>query len=235
MPPPWHIVFRILYRFLAPLAQLFVRSGRSKDLEIIVLRRQLQVLRRQIDRPPPPCAASSTTTSIGHTAHSASARPPRTPTLRLGPGDHHGAANHPMRRPGQRIPKRSMTSHDGVSERHRLVTEYVDQAQTHRHHFQPGRPQCQLRQSGASDRPRRARPGLKWLGPPTLVGQPPARSGCARCRYACPADGFGVGRRGSRTPLMSPSSRSGGRSSTVCPRVMRRIALAHSPSNTWPP
>ena len=51
MPPPWHIVFRILYRFLAALARLFVRSGRSKDLEIIVLRRQLQVLRRQIDRP----------------------------------------------------------------------------------------------------------------------------------------------------------------------------------------
>jgi len=30
---------------------LVVRSGRSKDLEIIVLRHQLQVLRRQIDRP----------------------------------------------------------------------------------------------------------------------------------------------------------------------------------------
>lgn len=51
MPPAWHIVFRILYRFLAALARLFVRSGRSKDLEIIVLRRHLQVLRRQIDRP----------------------------------------------------------------------------------------------------------------------------------------------------------------------------------------
>ena len=46
------IVFRILYRFLAALARLFVRSGRSKDLEIIVLRHQLQVLRRQINRPP---------------------------------------------------------------------------------------------------------------------------------------------------------------------------------------
>lgn len=44
-------MFRILYRFLAALARLVVRSGRSKDLEIVVLRHQLQVLRRQIDRP----------------------------------------------------------------------------------------------------------------------------------------------------------------------------------------
>ena len=34
---------RILYRFLALLA---VRNGRSKDLEIIVLRNQLSMLRR---------------------------------------------------------------------------------------------------------------------------------------------------------------------------------------------
>jgi transposase InsO family protein len=44
-------VFRILYRLIAILARLAVRSGRSKDLEIIVLRHQLSILRRQIDRP----------------------------------------------------------------------------------------------------------------------------------------------------------------------------------------
>lgn len=43
-------MFRIFYRFLAALARLLVRSGRSKELEIIVLRHQLQVLSRQIDR-----------------------------------------------------------------------------------------------------------------------------------------------------------------------------------------
>lgn len=44
-------MFRILYRFLTALASLVVRSGRAKDLEIIVLRHQLAVLRRQVDRP----------------------------------------------------------------------------------------------------------------------------------------------------------------------------------------
>ncbi len=46
------LVYRILYRFLAALASLSVRSGPSKDLEIIVLRQQLMVLRRQDSRPP---------------------------------------------------------------------------------------------------------------------------------------------------------------------------------------
>lgn len=50
-PPSWCPVFRILYRFLSTLARLAVQSGRSKDLEIIVLRHQLTVLRRQTDRP----------------------------------------------------------------------------------------------------------------------------------------------------------------------------------------
>ena len=44
-------MYRIFYRLIASLARLAVRSGRSKDLEIIVLRHQLQVLRRQHDRP----------------------------------------------------------------------------------------------------------------------------------------------------------------------------------------
>lgn len=44
-------MFRILYRFVAALARLAVRSGRRKDPEIIVLRHQLMALRRQNDPP----------------------------------------------------------------------------------------------------------------------------------------------------------------------------------------
>ncbi len=45
-PAQNQIVFRLFYRLLAGLASLTVRSGRSKDLEIIVLRHQLAVLGR---------------------------------------------------------------------------------------------------------------------------------------------------------------------------------------------
>ena len=40
----------ILYRLLASLARLTVRSGRAKDLEILVLRHQFTVLQRQSTR-----------------------------------------------------------------------------------------------------------------------------------------------------------------------------------------
>jgi transposase InsO family protein len=51
MPPSWAIVFCILYSFLTCLARLAVRTGRSKDLEIIVLRHENTVLRRHNNRP----------------------------------------------------------------------------------------------------------------------------------------------------------------------------------------
>ena len=47
----WEPMCRILYRLLVSLAGLAVRSGRSKDLEIIVLRHQLAVLHRLNNRP----------------------------------------------------------------------------------------------------------------------------------------------------------------------------------------
>ena len=46
----WGPMCRVLYRLLVSLARLAVRSGRSKDLEIIVLRHQLAVLHRQYNR-----------------------------------------------------------------------------------------------------------------------------------------------------------------------------------------
>jgi putative transposase len=51
MPSSWVLMFHILYRFLTLLARFAARSGRSKDLEIIVLRHQLAVLRRQTEQP----------------------------------------------------------------------------------------------------------------------------------------------------------------------------------------
>jgi transposase len=41
-------MFRILYRLLVGLAQLAVRTGRAKDLEIVVLRHQVAVLQRTV-------------------------------------------------------------------------------------------------------------------------------------------------------------------------------------------
>ena len=49
--PSWGLMCRILYRFLALLVRLAVRSGHSKDLEISVLRHQLGVLHRRNNRP----------------------------------------------------------------------------------------------------------------------------------------------------------------------------------------
>ena len=42
---------RVLYRLVVSLTRLAVRTGRSKDLEIIVLRHQLSVLHRQANGP----------------------------------------------------------------------------------------------------------------------------------------------------------------------------------------
>ena len=44
-------MYRIAYRFFGALVRLAVRSRRSNDLEMIGLRHQLAVLRRQVDRP----------------------------------------------------------------------------------------------------------------------------------------------------------------------------------------
>jgi len=45
------MMYRLLYQLLVTIVSLLARSGRDKELEIVVLRHQLTVLRRQIDRP----------------------------------------------------------------------------------------------------------------------------------------------------------------------------------------
>ena len=58
----WGPTCSVLYRFVVSLARLAVRSGRSKGLEIIVLRHQLTVLYRQNNRPEHATAYSGTHT-----------------------------------------------------------------------------------------------------------------------------------------------------------------------------
>jgi hypothetical protein len=49
-PNYWTQMHHVLYRLLVVIVSSLVRSGRAKDLEIVVLRHQLTVLQRQIDR-----------------------------------------------------------------------------------------------------------------------------------------------------------------------------------------
>jgi len=51
MPPSSAVVSGILYRLLSQLACLAVRTERCKDLQIIVVRHETTVLRRQIGQP----------------------------------------------------------------------------------------------------------------------------------------------------------------------------------------
>lgn len=46
----WSLMHRVLYRLLVAVVTLLVRSGGDKDLNIVVVRHQLTVVCRQIDR-----------------------------------------------------------------------------------------------------------------------------------------------------------------------------------------
>ena len=56
---------RVLYRLLVGLAALAVRSGRARDIEIVVLRHQVAVLRRQVGRPKLTDAERSLLAAVG--------------------------------------------------------------------------------------------------------------------------------------------------------------------------
>jgi len=47
---PWSVLYLLLCRILQ-LVVLFGRGDRAKEIEIVVLRHQVAVLRRQVDRP----------------------------------------------------------------------------------------------------------------------------------------------------------------------------------------
>ena len=131
---------RILNRFLALLVPLAVRSGRSKDLEIIVLRHQLGVLHRRNNRPqladedrallgavtaalPRPQRAGWLVTPdtllrwhrrrIAPTVRSISDHP-SPPTLQTSQMGTSKSSRRPLRRTHQRVPKCRLTRYDTV-------------------------------------------------------------------------------------------------------------------------
>jgi len=61
------VLFRLLYLLMVWLfawAALLARSGASKDVEILVLRHEVAVLRRQVARPKPDRADRAVITSL---------------------------------------------------------------------------------------------------------------------------------------------------------------------------
>ena len=81
---------RVLYRLLVSLARLAVRLGRSKDIEIIVLRHQLTVLHRQNNRP---AFADENRTLLGAIAARHGQRPERASRY---PQVHRSPILHPL-------------------------------------------------------------------------------------------------------------------------------------------